>query len=155
MPSPAPLLSVLSIVAICLGASLAATPAMAQADQADKAKQQAAEQAKRDMQRVNELAEAAKHLSSPAGNPECVWIGRNVVGRLFQNDLDTAFRHLDMYDRFGCPGGHIQSAFRCVLNQVDPKQDINQRLQSCWVNPSAPPPPAAAATTPSTGTTTQ
>ena len=32
--------------------------------------------------------------------------------------MDTAFRHLDLYDRFGCPGPHIQSAFRCVLRQT-------------------------------------
>ncbi len=43
---------------------------------------------------------------------------------LYRNDMDTAFRHLDLYDRLGCPGPHIQSAFRCVLRQsasIDPK----------------------------------
>ena len=82
------------------------------------------------------------------------------VHRLFQDDLDTAFRHMDLYDRFGCPGGHIQAAFRCVVKQgpiVDAKaqENILARVHSCWVNPAAPPAPSAAATTPQTGTTTQ
>ena len=40
------------------------------------------------------------------------------------DDLDTAFRHLDLYDRFGCPGGHVQAAFRCLTRfggQIDDK----------------------------------
>src|SRR6195952_3150272 len=63
---------------------------------------------------VDEFAEAAKHLEGPAANPECVWLGRRVVSLLWRDDLDTAFRHLDLYDRFGCPGGHVQAAFRCL-----------------------------------------
>jgi hypothetical protein len=145
---------------LCLAVSIAAGPAMAQTDPGDKAKQQAAEQAKRDAQRLNDLAEVSKQMTGPAGNPECVWIGRRVVHRLFQDDLDTAFRHLDLYDRFGCPGGHIQAAFRCVVKQgptIDPKaqENILGRVHSCWVNPAAPPAPAAAAATPSAGTSTQ
>ena len=83
-------------------------------------------------------------MTGPAGNPECVWVGRRVVHRLFQDDLDTAFRHMDLYDRFGCPGGHIQAAFRCVVMQgpiVDAKaqENILSRVHSCWVNPASPP----------------
>ena len=48
-------------------------------------------------------------------NPECMWLGRRVVSLLWRDDLDTAFRHLDLYDRFGCPAGHIQTTFRCVV----------------------------------------
>ena len=75
-------------------------------------------------------------------SPECVWLGRRVVGLLWRDDMDTAFRHLDLYDRFGCPGPHIQSAFRCVVrqgNNIDPKssQSLNARVHSCWLNPSA------------------
>ena len=33
---------------------------------------------------------------------------------MWRDDLDTAFRHLDLYDRFGCPGGHVQATFRCL-----------------------------------------
>jgi hypothetical protein len=105
--------------------------------------------------RVDEFAEAARQVSGPAGNAECVWLGRNVVGLLWRNDMDTAFRHLDLYDRFGCPGPHIQSAFRCLVRQsanIDPKnnQSLNSRVHSCWLNPvtttaAAPSPPAPAA----------
>jgi hypothetical protein len=148
-------------LALLLGVTPLITPAFAQNEQTDKAKQQAAEQAKKEAQRINDLAEVSKQMTGPAGNPECVWVGRRVVHRLFQDDLDTAFRHMDLYDRFGCPGGHIQAAFRCVVKQgpvVDPKaqENILARVHSCWVNPAAPPAPSAAATpAPQTGTTTQ
>ena len=105
-------------------------------------------------QKVDEYAEAQKVLSGPAGNPECVWLGRRVVSLLWRDDLDTAFRHLDLYDRFGCPSAHIQATFRCLIqhgNNIDPKvaDTLNGRVSSCWVNPTnpsiqAPPPPAAA-----------
>jgi len=106
--------------------------------------------------RVDEFAEAARQVSGPAGNAECVWLGRNVVGLLWRNDMDTAFRHLDLYDRFGCPGPHIQSAFRCVVRQsanIDPKnnQSLNSRVHSCWLNPVTT--NAAASTAPAPGAT--
>lgn len=91
--------------------------------------------------RTDEFAEAARAVSGPAGNAECVWLGRRVVGLLWRDDMDTAFRHLDLYDRFGCPGPHIQSAFRCVVRQgnIDPKnqQSLNTRVHACWLNPSS------------------
>ena len=61
--------------------------------------------------------------AGPAAHPECVWLGRRVVGLMWRDDLDTAFRHLDLYDRFGCPAGHIQATFRCLVRQgnIDPK----------------------------------
>jgi len=151
-----------ALPALCLALSLTAESALAQNDpnQGDKAKQQTEQ--KKDGQRVNELAEASKQMTGPAGNPECVWVGRNIVGRIYANDLDTAFRHLDLYDRFGCPGGHVQAAFRCVLKQTpaepQKQENVNARVHSCWVNPASPPTPAAATTapaTPSSGTTTQ
>ena len=66
---------------------------------------------------------ATRVLTGPAGNPECVWLGRRVVSLLWRDDLDTAFRHLDLYDRFGCPSAHIQATFRCLVRQgnIDPK----------------------------------
>ncbi len=66
-------------------------------------------------QKADEFAEAQRVLNGPAGNPECVWLGRRVVSLLWRDDLDTAFRHLDLYDRFGCPSGHIQATFRCLV----------------------------------------
>jgi len=98
----------------------------------------------------DEYAEAEKLLGGPAANPECMWLGRRVVSLLWRDDLDTAFRHLDLYDRFGCPAGHIQTSFRCVVRQgnIDPKtSDLTTRIHACWINPNTDPvivPPAAA-----------
>ena len=102
---------------------------------------------------VAEFAEAQRLLNGPAGNPECLWLGRRVVSLLWRDDMDTAFRHLDLYDRFGCPGGHIQAAFRCLvlngnINQKNP-DSLNGRVQACWVNPSLLATPAASAAVPS------
>src|SRR5262245_61965965 len=110
--------------------------------------------------RLNEFAEAAAQVSGPAGNPECVWLGRRVVGLLWRDDLDTAFRHLDLYDRFGCPGQHIQATFRCVVRKgsIDPKapESLNARVHGCWLNPASPPqPPESAATPAPPGTITK
>jgi hypothetical protein len=104
------------------------------------------------VEKIDEYAEAEKLLGGPAANPECVWLGRRVVSLLWRDDLDTAFRHLDLYDRFGCPAGHIQTAFRCVVRQgnIDPKapDSLSARIHTCWINPNTDPviaPPAAAA----------
>ena len=90
--------------------------------------------------KVDEFAEAEKLLGGPAANPECLWLGRRVVSLLWKDDLDTAFRHLDLYDRFGCPSGHIQVTFRCLVRQgnIDPKatDTLNSRVHACWINPS-------------------
>jgi len=114
----------------------------------------AAEAAKEAQRRIDEFAEASRLVNGPAGNPECVWLGRRVVGLLWRDDMDTAFRHLDLYDRFGCPGPHIQAAFRCLVRQgyIDPKspQSLNARVHACWVNPASPPAAAAAAPAPAT-----
>lgn len=93
---------------------------------------------------------AAPHRpSGPAGNPECVWLGRRVINLLVRDDLDTAFRHLDLYDRFGCPGSHIQASFRCLVIQppLDQKASdaLEERVKNCWNDPNTIPPPAAPA----------
>jgi hypothetical protein len=69
---------------------------------------------------------------------------------MWRDDLDTAFRHLDLYDRFGCPGGHVQAAFRCLVrffSVIDPKvpDSLSGRVHACWINPAAQPQAAAAA----------
>jgi hypothetical protein len=117
----------------------------------------AGQDAAKEAQKIDEFAEAQHAISGPAGNPECVWLGRRVVSLLWRDDLDTAFRHLDLYDRFGCPGGHIQASFRCLIqhgSNIDPKaaDSLNARIQACWINPTAPvvPAPAAAASSPTT-----
>ena len=118
---------------------------------ADKpAAAQSADPAKDAQRQVDEFAEATRLVTGPAGNPECVWLGRRVVGLMWRDDMDTAFRHLDLYDRFGCPGPHIQAAFRCVVrqgNNIDPKSppSLNARVHACWLNPTA---SQTAATTP-------
>jgi hypothetical protein len=109
-----------------------------------------AKDASKEPQKIDEFAEAQHALNGPAGNPECVWLGRRVVSLLWRDDLDTAFRHLDLYDRFGCPSGHIQVTFRCLVlhaNTIDPKaaDSLNGRVHACWINPSQQPPPAPAA----------
>ncbi len=121
---------------------------------ADKAAP-AHQEAGKESQKVDEYAEAQHALTGPAGNPECVWLGRRVVGLLWRDDLDTAFRHLDLYDRFGCPSAHIQASFRCLIlhgNNIDPKaaDTLNARIQACWISPTSPviPAPTAAAAGP-------
>lgn len=122
-------------------------------DQSGKAGNQATQQqdAARDNQRkTDEFVEAAQVINGPAGNPECVWLGRRVVGLMWRDDLDTAFRHLDLYDRFGCPGGHVQATFRCLVRfgGIDPKapDSLSSRVHACWINPGAQPQAAQAPT---------
>jgi hypothetical protein len=90
--------------------------------------------------KIDEFAEAAKVLGGPAAHPECVWLGRRVVGLLWRDDLDTAFRHLDLYDRFGCPSGHIQATFRCLVrqsgNDLKTPETLSGRVHACWINPT-------------------
>jgi hypothetical protein len=118
----------------------------------------AASDAVKDSQRkTDEFAEAAQAINGPAGNPECVWLGRRVVRLMWVDDLDTAFRHLDLYDRFGCPGGHVQAAFRCLTRfgaQIDDKvpKSLSDRVHACWINPAAQPQAAAAAAPPAVTT---
>jgi hypothetical protein len=120
---------------------------------------QAADAAAKDNQRkTDEFVEASQAINGPAGNPECVWLGRRVVRLMWNDDLDTAFRHLDLYDRFGCPGGHIQATFRCLTRfggQIDPKvaETLSSRVHACWINPAAQPQAAAAAAAPAASTT--
>ncbi len=131
------------------------------ADQQSAAPKEGAKEGSKDgakeSQKIDEFTEAQRVLNGPAGNPECVWLGRRVVSLLWRDDLDTAFRHLDLYDRFGCPSGHIQVTFRCLVlhaNSIDPKaaDSLNGRVHACWINPVLPatPPPAASAQTPTT-----
>jgi hypothetical protein len=140
--SPRVVLGGLCAVLCLLAALLGSENLSAFADNTDAkpVDQQANEPNSAEELQIVEFAEARRMLKGAAGNPECVWLGRRVVGLLWRDDLDTAFRHLDMYERFGCPSDHIQAAFRClVLNggNIDPKaaENLNGRVQACWVNP--------------------
>jgi hypothetical protein len=144
---------------LCIAAfSLTATAAFAQSGNVQPPEQQkpAGDSAKEGQKSIDEIAEAARLLTGPAGNPECVWLGRRVVSLLWRDDLDTAFRHLDLYDRFRCPSSHIQASFRCLVRQghIDPKaQDsLNGRVHACWLNPGLPPTQPTAAKADSGGT---
>ena len=117
---------------------------------------QPADAAKDGQRKTDEFAEAAQAINGPAGNPECVWFGRRVVRLMWLDDIDTALRHLDLYDRFGCPGGHVQATFRCLTRfgaQIDPKvaETLGSRVHACWINPAAQPQAAAAATAATAG----
>jgi hypothetical protein len=141
--------SLLVMVGLGGASAQSGTPAP---DQSKSAAQpaDAAKDAAQNQRRTDEFAEAAQVISGPAGNPECVWLGRRVIRLMWRDDLDTAFRHLDLYDRFGCPGGHIQAAFRCLTRfggQIDPKvaETLDSRVHACWINPASQPQQAAAA----------
>jgi cell division septation protein DedD len=133
------------------GAAFAQSGGQAAQDQGKPPAANAADAAKDNQRKTDEFVEAQTAINGPAGNPECVWLGRRVVSLMWRDDLDTAFRHLDLYDRFGCPGGHVQAAFRCLTRfggQIDPKvaETLSSRIHACWINPGAQPQAAAAAT---------
>jgi hypothetical protein len=135
---------------IGIGGAFAQSGAPAAQDPSGKPAANAADASKENQRKTDEFAEAAQAINGPAGNPECVWLGRRVVRLMWRDDLDTAFRHLDLYDRFGCPGGHVQATFRCLTRfgaQIDDKgqKSLDDRVHACWINPNAQPQAAAAA----------
>jgi hypothetical protein len=90
---------------------------------------------------VAEYKEAAEKLTGTAGTPECVWTGRRVASLLWRDDIDTARRYIDLYDRFGCPSDHLKVVFRCIILQgpIDPKAaDLASRVHACWIAPKQP-----------------
>ena len=139
-------------LAILLGAAaLAATPLQAQNVDQKPAEHGKGETAKDASGRTDDIAEAGRVMTGPAARGECVWLGERAVGLMWRDDLDTAFRHLELYDRFGCPGEHVQISFRCVVRQgnIDQKDQkatdaFNSRVHSCWINPALPPVQASA-----------
>jgi len=152
------LLAVLSTAAFVATSAAAFAQSGGKPAEAQKPAAEATPKETQNQKKIDEIAEASRTLTGAAGNPECVWLGRRVVALLWRDDLDTAFRHLDLYDRFGCPGTHIQATFRCLIRQgnIDPKaqETLNGRVHSCWLNPALEPEaapaaaPAAPATTP-------
>jgi len=124
-------------------------------DQSKSPPASGADAAKDNQRKIDEFTEAAQAINGPAGNPECLWLGKRAVILILRDDLDTAFRHLDLYDRFGCPGGHIQATIRCVtrfgIPDAKATDTMNNRAHACWINPQAQPPqpPTTTATAPS------
>jgi len=137
-------------------------PLLAQNNEPKSTEAGKAESAKDAAGRTDEVVDAARRMTGPAARGECVWLGERAVGLMWKDDLDTAFRHLELYDRFGCPGEHVQISFRCVvrqgpIDQKDPKATtdlFNKRVHDCWVDPVLPPvaatPPTAAVEKPGT-----
>jgi hypothetical protein len=147
-----PFLKTRALLTVLCAVSISASAfAQSGGKEPEAAKPNAAEIGKESQKKIDEIAEAGRVVAGPAGQPECVWVGRRVVALLWRDDLDTATRHLELYDRFGCPGAHIQATFRCLIRQgaLDPKaQDtLNGRVHACWVNPALQPATAAAAPT--------
>jgi hypothetical protein len=148
---------------LCCAAAFAAPPLQGrlQAQNADPKAAEAGkvEAGKDGAGRLDEVAEASRVMTGPAARAECVWLGVRAVGLMAHDDLDTAFRHLDLYDRFGCPGEHLQISFRCVVRQGNIEQKdqksteaFNDRVRSCWLNPALPPVSAASAAAEKAGT---
>jgi hypothetical protein len=145
-------------VLIGIGSAAAQSGNPAAQDQSGKpAGASPADGAKDNQRKTDEFVEASQAINGPGGNPECVWLGRRVVRLMWRDDLDTAFRHLDLYDRFGCPGGHVQATFRCLTRfggQIDDKvpRSLDDRVHACWINPGAQPQAAAATPAPAPST---
>lgn len=103
------------------------------ADEQAKAEQEAADKS------IQEYKEAAAKLSSSAGSPECVWTGRRIASLLWRDDVDTARRYIDLYDRFNCSAEHLKLAFRCIIDQgpLDAKaaDKLASRVHNCWIAP--------------------
>jgi hypothetical protein len=101
----------------------------------------AAEKPAKEPQKIDEFTEAERAVTQPANNPECVWLGRSVVNLLWRDDLDSALRNLDFYDRLGCPSRHIQASFRCLIlhgSNIDPKAaDKLEHAHPCLLDQSS------------------
>ena len=127
-------------------------PEPAQGDQ--KAADQATAEQQAQAKDMEEYREAAAKLPISAGAAECVWTGRRIASLLWRDDIDTARRYIDLYDRFGCSSEHLKLVFRCVIRQgpLDPKaaDRLASRVHGCWVSPDEPTTASSQATTGST-----
>ena len=121
---------------------------------AEKAKAQAEAEQEAASKAKAEYRAAAAGLPSDAGAAECVWTGRRIASLLWRDDVDTARRYIDLYDRFGCSPKHLKLVFRCVIQQgpIDPKaaDRLASRVHECWMAPDTPTTAASQATTGST-----
>ncbi len=138
--------------ALVTGVFLACAPLTAEAQEPPKQEQAPAPNAGEAgaQPHAEEAAKPEDYIEIPdlaegAGRAECVWFGRRAVNLLWRDDIDTAKRHMSLYDRFECPGSHLQNAFRCIVRQgpIDPKQPetLNAKVGACWRDPSLEPPP--------------
>jgi len=140
------------VVLLGAGSALAQSGDVHPQDQSKPAPTDAAKNNGQNPSKADEFTQAAQAINGPGGNPECVWLGRRIVQLIWRDDPGTAFRFLDVYDRFGCPGNHIQATFRCLTRFADELEKdkdlktLQRDTHACWLNPAAQPQvPAAAA----------
>ncbi len=113
-----------------------------------------ADAAKDNQRKTDEFVEAAQAINGPAGNPECVWLGRRVVRLMWLDDLDTALPPPRSLRPLRLPRrprpGDVPLPDPVSARQIDPKvpDTLNSRVHACWINPDAQPQAAAAATPP-------
>jgi hypothetical protein len=76
-----------------------------------------------------------------ADRDECAWVGKRIVNLLARDDAQAALDFASVYDRFGCPNGHLTEAFGCVVNRrTTLKIDgLGGRVDQCWSDPASPP----------------
>ena len=144
--------SVSRIAALVCAVFVAGAPIAAIAQSQDN-DPKAAEARAAGQRKIDEIVEISRSMTGPASNYECVWHGTRIVSLLWNDDIDTALRQLEIYDRYNCPGAHIQATFRCLFQRQpssDPKtpNPINKLVSECWKNPGAS--PATASSTSST-----
>jgi hypothetical protein len=150
-----------SLAILAFWAGLAAAPSYAQNAEQKGAEPGKGEAAKEGVKRSDDAAPGRSTIGA-AARPECSRLGGRAVYQMRSDDLDTAFKYLDLYDRFGCPGEHVRISFRCVLqrekdqkDQKDPKDQKDQKdakdqkdqkatdyvqklVEACWNDPAGP-----------------
>jgi hypothetical protein len=144
--------SLRSLAILAFLAGLAAFPSYAQNAEQKGVEPGKGEAAKEGVRRSDDAA-AGRSVIGAAGRPECSRLGGRAVYQMRSDDLDTAFKYLDLYDRFGCPGEHVRISFRCVLQrEKDPKDQKDQKdakdqkatdyvqklVEACWNDPASP-----------------
>ena len=146
-----------SLVVLVCAAFIAGSSTAAMAQGAGDAKPAEQQKPAEPKSEAAHIADVARVLSGGAAYPECIHLGELAITLMAKNDLDTAFRHMDLYDRFGCPGAHIQQSFRCLLLTGIPgskdSTGLENLVRSCWVSPKTAPPAPAAASAPATAGT--
>jgi hypothetical protein len=146
-----------SLAILAVAAGLVAVPSYAQnAEQKGGTESGKGEAAKEGVRRSDDAA-AGRSAIGAAARSECSRLGQRAVYQMRSDDLDTTFKYLDLYDRFGCPGEHVRISFRCVLQrdqnlQKDAKDSKDQKdqkdqkatdyvlklVEACWTDPANP-----------------
>jgi len=89
---------------------------------------------------ADHLREVLRQVKGPAGHPECAHLGENAISLMMRNDVDAAARHMDLYDRFGCPGAYVRDSLRCALLSGTPvskdSRSLEDVVRTCWLNPT-------------------